>query len=125
MYPCLKARGQEEQEKKRAKKRRTIRVMIYLSVAYAANVGGTGTLTGTGPNLVLKGMLSTLFGNQTPINFASWMAFAVPLMLVNLLQTWMWLQLYFMGVPWKKNKVGFWLETARRRAEIGRVLKER
>ena len=40
--------------------------------------------TPAGPNLALKGMLSTLYGSSTPVNFASWMGFAVPIMLVNL-----------------------------------------
>jgi hypothetical protein len=49
-------------------------------------------------------MLSTLFDNNTPVNFASWMGLAVPIMLVNLTLTWAWLQAFFMGLPWGKSR---------------------
>ena len=57
--------------------------MFFLSVAYAANTGGTGTLTGTGTNLVLKGVVAAMT-NESPINFATWMLYACPGMIINL-----------------------------------------
>ncbi|KAG7178041.1 Solute carrier family 13 member 2-like, partial [Homarus americanus] len=37
---------------------RALRDMCFLATAYSANLGGTGSLTGTGPNLVVKGVLA-------------------------------------------------------------------
>ena len=61
--------GKLEETESQVRAKRT-RHMMFLSVAYAANCGGTGTLTGTGSNLVLKGALSEI--NNNPINFATW-----------------------------------------------------
>ena len=70
------------------------RTMMMLSIAYAANIGGTGTLIGTPPNLVMYEFISKLKGQ--PLTFGSWMVFCVPLMLFNLVLAWLWLQLLFL-----------------------------
>lgn len=76
---------------------------LALAVAFAANIGGIATLTGTPPNLVLKEMADELYANksgdkgmESPITFASWMGFAFPLSLITLILAWLWLLLYFM-----------------------------
>lgn len=52
---------------------------LMISICFAANIGGTATLTGTPPNLVLIGVLSTLFPNaETGIHYLSWLAFSLP-----------------------------------------------
>ncbi|XP_064082049.1 Na(+)/citrate cotransporter-like isoform X3 [Macrobrachium nipponense] len=84
---------------------RALRDMCFLATAYAANIGGTGSLTGTGPNLVVKGVLASSFSQPTGLNFATWMAFNVPGMILCVILAWVWLQVLFMGLFRKKSPI--------------------
>lgn len=79
-------------------------ICYYLGVAYASNLGGAGTLTGTGTNLTFKGIWDTTFPEAGGINFASWFIFGAPLMLTNMLAAWIWLQILFMDLFRKKRE---------------------
>ena len=68
------------------------RNFLLLSVAYASNIGGTGVVTGSPPNLVVPDSLNKKFGPNTGLTFASWMAFSIPCMLVCTVIAWLWLQ---------------------------------
>lgn len=52
-----------------AEENKTLRVAFFLSIAYASNIGGTGTLTGTGPNLVLQGIMDEYYPNLNDLSF--------------------------------------------------------
>nr|CAH0105112.1 unnamed protein product [Daphnia galeata] len=86
------------QEAKAAEKekRRKVRVGIMMSIAYASNIGGTGSLIGSSPQLALKGIVQETFGT-TELNFASWMAFNIPGVIINLFFAWLWIQFLFIG----------------------------
>lgn len=102
------------------------RKMMMLAIAYAANIGGTGTLIGTPPNLVMFEFVGKFVGQ--PITFGSWMVFCVPLMVVNLVLSWIWLQLLFLPIPFIRNKVSDEEEDKKKESvtsEVNKLLKER
>lgn len=74
-----------------------MRKAMLLSVAYSANIGGTGVVTGTGPNLVFMDLLNSCYEESTGLTYASWMGFNIPGMVLCVLLAWVWLQFYFLG----------------------------
>ncbi len=56
--------------------------LLMLSIAYAASVGGVGTLIGTPPNALMAGFLEDTYG--IAVGFAEWMFIGVPLVIVGI-----------------------------------------
>lgn len=64
---------------------------LVISIAYAASIGGIGTLIGTPANGIFVAQMKTLFPAAPAIDFFSWMKFGVPLVAVFIPITWLWL----------------------------------
>jgi len=60
---------------------------LLLGLAYAASIGGLGTLIGTPPNALLAGFMAESYGVH--IGFVEWMALGVPLVAVALPLAWL------------------------------------
>lgn len=69
---------------------------LMLSIAYAASIGGVGTITGTPPNAIFVGQAKVLFPELGEVGFLQWMLMGVPFVLVFLLLAWAYLAFAFM-----------------------------
>ncbi len=63
---------------------------LLLGVAYAASIGGIGTPIGTPPNLIFMTVFVKNAGGEEP-SFMTWMTWTLPIMLVMLPITGLWL----------------------------------
>jgi len=62
---------------------------LLLGIAYACSIGGTGTLVGTPPNLVLAAFMREHYGID--LGMARWLGIGLPLVVVLLPLTWWYL----------------------------------
>lgn len=73
---------------------------LMLSIAYAANIGGSGTLVGTPVNALMVGMLDEFADVQ--LNFGSWLLLGLPFVIVMTFLAWFVLTRIFFRVGSKK-----------------------
>ena len=66
---------------------RVFGVALLLSVAWAASIGGLGTLLGSPPNAIVAGYISTELGKE--VGFAQWMMLGLPIVVVFIAVAWL------------------------------------
>ncbi len=66
---------------------RRFSIALLLGIAYAATVGGVGTLIGTPPTALLAGFMSESYGIE--IGFGQWMLVGMPVVLVGVPLAWL------------------------------------
>jgi len=76
---------------------------LLLGIAYAASIGGIATLIGTPPNLSLVRIFKIYFPEAPDISFAQWMIFALPLAIILLIVSY----IYLYAVFFKGDKISF------------------
>lgn len=68
---------------------KNLKIALILGIAYAASVGGIGTLIGTPPNVIFAGIYEEHTGNE--FGFLAWMRIGVPVVLISLPIMALWL----------------------------------
>ncbi|KAL3307454.1 hypothetical protein Ciccas_014030, partial [Cichlidogyrus casuarinus] len=108
----------EEQDQAYREDIRKFGVALSLCTCYSATCGGIATLTGTAPNAVLRGIVTTRYGAVDNFTFSTWMAYAFPISFLQLIFTWIILMLIYIGPRWTftlgKNRSSKALELERR-----------
>jgi sodium-dependent dicarboxylate transporter 2/3/5 len=93
-----------------------LRIAMLLGVAYAASLGGVGTLVGTPPNAIVVGQLDELVGIE--ITFLEWLVVGLPMVTITLPIA--WVLLTYVAYPPESLDVSRARERARsRRRSMG------
>jgi solute carrier family 13 (sodium-dependent dicarboxylate transporter), member 2/3/5 len=71
---------------------------LMLAIAYAASVGGVGTIVGSTPNAILAGIVRRE-GIEPTLTFATWLRFGLPMVAVFLPISWLILTRVLFRVP--------------------------
>uniref|UniRef100_A0A8C1IV53 Solute carrier family 13 member 4 n=1 Tax=Cyprinus carpio TaxID=7962 RepID=A0A8C1IV53_CYPCA len=76
---------------------------LSLSITYAATIGGLITITGTSTNLIFAEQFNNRYPEAKVINFGTWFIFSLPIALIMLMLTWIWLHCLFLGCNFRET----------------------
>jgi solute carrier family 13 (sodium-dependent dicarboxylate transporter), member 2/3/5 len=93
MLPIALAIADKEEENEERNPKFGLALM--LAIAYAASIGGTGSLIGTPPNMVFAGVFAKVFPELPEIDFLEWMKIGTPIVIIVLPIIWFYLIKYF------------------------------
>ncbi|NWV31346.1 S13A1 protein, partial [Grantiella picta] len=91
----------EAERKSRKDKNSGILKVMCLCIAYSATIGGLTTITGTSTNLIFSEHFNSRYPDCQCINFGSWFIVSIPITVIILLLSWVWLQWLFLGFDFK------------------------
>ncbi|KAM4734520.1 solute carrier family 13 member 1 [Anableps anableps] len=74
---------------------------MCIGIAYSSNIGGITTLPGTSPNLIFSEYLNQIYPDCNCINFGNWLLMCLPISVIMLFLTWIWLYWLFLGANFK------------------------
>ncbi len=77
-------------------------ICLLLGIAYAASIGGLGTLIGTPPNAMMAAFMTETYGIN--IGFAKWMTFGIPIICLLLPLAWLLLTRLIFNINLPHNK---------------------
>ncbi len=96
---------------------------FLLACAYAASIGGLGSLVGTAPNILIKGYYDRFYP-EAKLNFLSFLLFALPVSIAMLIASWFWLSIRWLP----KEYLCFYKKKAKKESEpdvLTMVLREK
>ncbi len=82
------------------------RQALMLAIAFSASIGGIATLIGTPPNIIFVASLKKIFPDAPEISFMKWFMTCLPLVIVFLPITWIYLTRFAFKVEKQKLAIG-------------------
>lgn len=96
----------QRSEKTPAQVRSVFGLILLLSIAYSASVGGLGTIIGSPTTVAFLGFVQTRFPDQPAIGFLDWSLVCIPIVIVFLPIIWLYLCRFGAEMPLGRIQFG-------------------
>ncbi|XP_044133407.1 solute carrier family 13 member 4 [Bufo gargarizans] len=103
VLPSTESKDPKEQGKYRSKHDHMVCKCLSLSISYAATIGGLTTIIGTSTSLIFLEHFKNRYPEAEVVNFGTWFVFSLPITVIVLFLTWVWLHWLFLGCNFRET----------------------